>query len=130
MPQSPKSNIDTYGLTHLKTKLMGDVEKDLTRLERIADLVSGHVTKDDGLALAGTGNTRRSRLFRACGRRYRPTLSWHRSLKHLLLVKQPFRRQRGPVVGVGDPRNHSQGRIVWRTGNELKWTLCFSTWEA
>ena len=92
LPQSLEANIDAYGLTHLKIKLMGDVEKDLARLERIADLVAGHVTTDYGFTLDGNEQYTEVAPFRSVWEAIQTDAQLAPFLKHLLFVEQPFRR--------------------------------------
>ncbi len=92
LPQSLEASIDTYGLTHFKIKLAGNVEQDLSRLERIADLVAGRATPDYGFTLDGNEQYTEVAPFRRVWEAIQTDPPLAPFVKHLLFVEQPFRR--------------------------------------
>jgi hypothetical protein len=92
LPQSLEASIKTYGLSHFKIKLAGDVEKDAARLKRLATLIAAHAPKDYAYTLDANENFQSLAPFR----RLWQTLSADASLKdflaHLLFIEQPVHR--------------------------------------
>jgi hypothetical protein len=92
LPQSLEASILAYGLNHLKIKLWGDVEKDLDRLGKIAELLEKHVGKGYAFTLDGNEQYTDIASFREVwdGLISEPALSGF--MQGLLFVEQPLRR--------------------------------------
>lgn len=90
LPHSLAANIETYGLTHLKIKLCGDAERDLSRLKQIAWLMAGQET----CAFTLDGNEQYTEVapFRALWEAIYGDASLASFMKGLVFVEQPLRR--------------------------------------
>jgi len=91
LPAALDEIIRAYGLTHFKIKLSGDVERDRTRLRRIAEVI-GREASACRFTLDGNENFHAVAPFRALweGLHADPLLT--RFLGGLIFVEQPFYR--------------------------------------
>ncbi len=91
LPRTLEEIIRTYGLTHFKIKLGGDVERDRARLRRIAEVI-GREAKACRFTLDGNENFHAVAPFRALweGLHADPVLA--EFLRDLIFVEQPFHR--------------------------------------
>ena len=65
LPYTLKENIEAYGLRYFKIKLCGDLEKDRSRLARLAPLLARHVGPDLRFSLDGNEQFKDLNAFRA-----------------------------------------------------------------
>jgi hypothetical protein len=98
LPQSLESFIREHGLTHFKIKLGGDVEKDVARLRRLAEVLPSEAK----FTLDGNENYHAVEPFRAlwgelCGD---PVIS--RLMGGLIFVEQPFHRDIALSAATGE----------------------------
>lgn len=91
LPQSLDDCIDTYGLTHFKIKLCGDVPRDIDRLRQLASIITA---RTDTFAFSLDGNEQYTQVepFREVWQSLiaEPTLATF--MNGLLFVEQPFHR--------------------------------------
>lgn len=93
LPQALTDAIDTYGLTHFKVKVCGDLEIDVPRLKRLAALFAQKVPTYR-LTLDGNEQYRTIAQFREHWEAYlaEPELREFLSSEHLIFVEQPMYR--------------------------------------
>lgn len=101
LPHSLVAAVRTYGLTHFKVKLCGDLDRDLPRLAAISDALreaGGEVR----LTLDCNEQYRDPQRFRADWARLTedPGSAW--LMSRLLFVEQPFHRDVALGAGVGE----------------------------
>ncbi|MGA1199564.1 MAG: hypothetical protein ACO36I_23960, partial [Candidatus Latescibacterota bacterium] len=90
LPHSLAANIEAYGLTHLKIKLCGDAERDLSRLKQIAWLMAGQETCQ--FTLDGNEQYTEVAPFRSLWNAIYGDVRLKSFMKGLIFVEQPFRR--------------------------------------
>lgn len=91
LPRTLEEIIRTYGLTHFKIKLSGDVEKDRVRLRRIAEVI-GREARACHFTLDGNENFHTVAPFRALWEELHADPALAQFLKGLIFVEQPFYR--------------------------------------
>jgi hypothetical protein len=93
LPQALHDAIDTYGLTHFKVKVCGNLEVDVPRLKRLAVLFADKVPAYR-LTLDGNEQYRTIAQFREHWEAYlaEPELREFLSPEHLIFVEQPMYR--------------------------------------
>ncbi len=91
LPQSLEASLEADGLTHLKIKLCGDIQRDRLRLHRIVDLLKAS-DPECAFTLDGNENYKAVAPFRHLWESFRedPTIAGF--LDHLIFVEQPFHR--------------------------------------
>lgn len=89
LPQSLEAVIATYGITHLKIKLAGDIKRDVERLQSTARLMTG---RDYAFTLDGNENYRDVEPFRELWSRLSSDASLAPFLARLIFVEQPMHR--------------------------------------
>jgi hypothetical protein len=99
LPQSLAAAIAEYGLTHFKIKLSGDIEKDRTRLKRVAELLK-HAAPTYAYTLDGNENFRELRPFRELWDSLIADKSLETFLSRLIFVEQPIHRDAALAVGL------------------------------
>lgn len=101
LPQALLDAIDAYGLTHFKVKICGNLEVDVPRLERLAELFTEKVPSYQ-LTLDGNEQYRSLAQFREHWEAYleRPALREFLSPEHLIFVEQPMHRDDALKDGV------------------------------
>lgn len=90
LPQSLESCVARYGLRHFKIKVMGDTDRDLDRLDRVAALLEQRTSGDFAFSLDGNeqfGSVEAFRTFYGGLAERLPAF-----LKRLLFVEQPLPR--------------------------------------
>jgi L-alanine-DL-glutamate epimerase-like enolase superfamily enzyme len=92
LPQSLADCIARYGLRHFKIKLGGQVEADLDRLARSADVISTGTGGRFAFSLDGNENYRAVESFREFWERARGRPRLADFLARLLFVEQPLHR--------------------------------------
>lgn len=91
LPQSLAACIDRYGLRHFKVKVSGDLESDVERAGRIADVIIAHAGEDFAFTLDGNEQFRALAPFRDYWKSL--TAAAPGSLfERLSFVEQPFHR--------------------------------------
>ena len=91
LPQSLESCIRTYGLTHLKVKLSGDLERDSDRLGRIASLMAARGGRA-AFTLDANEHFRQVDAFRQHWESLGRIAALEPVLARLLFVEQPLHR--------------------------------------
>ena len=92
LPQSLAACVRTYGLTHFKLKLCGDLAKDVARLRQIAVVLAE--TVGDGYAFTLDGNEQYKSVSDFCHawETFQTEPSLRGFMPHLLFVEQPLHR--------------------------------------
>ena len=105
LPHSLDANIQTYGLTHLKIKLCGDAEKDLSRLKQIAALMA----RQNSCAFTLDGNEQYTEVapFRALWQALHEDDALASFMAGLIFVEQPLHRDIALSPSVRD------GLVAW-----------------
>lgn len=93
LPQALDDTIAAYGLTHFKVKVCGQLEVDVPRLKRLAEMFA-RLVPDYRLTLDGNEQYQTIALFRDHWERYQaePELREFLSPRHLIFVEQPMFR--------------------------------------
>jgi len=92
LPQSLEACIKVYGLTHFKLKIGGDIEEDVARLRRIADVIEGAVVGEYAFTLDGNEQYSSVADFRVFWQAIANDPELSGFLSRLLLVEQPLHR--------------------------------------
>lgn len=92
LPQALEACIHTYGLTHFKLKVRGDMDADLARLERIAVVLERACRETYAFTLDCNEAYTSVERFRAFWEELLRRRSLAAFLRHLLYVEQPFHR--------------------------------------
>ena len=92
LPQSLEACIEFYGIKHLKIKLNGVLDQDLSRLNAIEALVSEIDIKDFGFTLDGNEQFKDVHSFRNFWDALHGSERMCRFFDHLIFVEQPFHR--------------------------------------
>ena len=106
LPQSLDECIRTYGLTHFKIKLCGDVAEDLHRLRRLAEVIAAE-SPNYAFTLDGNENFHSIEPFRALWKSLTDDTALHPFLQRLLFVEQPLHRD----VALSEPVKHAM--LAW-----------------
>ena len=103
LPQALVDVIDAYGLVHFKVKVCGQLEVDVPRLERLAELF-GRQVPGYRITLDGNEQFRSLAQFREHWDSYlqRPALRQLLSREHLIFVEQPLHRDDALADPVGE----------------------------
>ena len=91
LPQALEDCVRTYGLTHFKVKLCGDIERDRERLHRLASLLERE-SPGCKFTLDGNENYRAVAPFRALWEQFLADPIIARFLAGLIFVEQPLHR--------------------------------------
>ena len=91
LPQSLEAAVRTYGLKHLKIKVSGNLESDVARLRRIAEVMAV-LEPDFQFSLDGNEQFQSLDAFREFWQRLTEDSSLAGFLQRLLFVEQPFHR--------------------------------------
>jgi L-alanine-DL-glutamate epimerase-like enolase superfamily enzyme len=91
LPQSLEACVRAYGLTHFKIKLSGNVDDDVERLRRIADLV-GKVSPEYRYTLDANENFPDVETFRTFWSRFKEDASMRDFVARLIVAEQPLHR--------------------------------------
>lgn len=91
LPQSLEACARTYGLTHFKIKLAGDVKLDVDRVRRIADAL-GRVSPDYRVTVDANENFSDVGTFRAFWDSLKSEPSLRELMSRLIFVEQPIHR--------------------------------------
>jgi hypothetical protein len=92
LPQSLEACIRTYGLTHFKLKVSGDLAHDVARLRQIAVAVDTHAPPDYAFTLDGNEQYHDIVSFQEAWRTFGAEPSLRAFMRHLLFVEQPLHR--------------------------------------
>lgn len=93
LPQSLAACIDAYGLRHFKVKVNGQIDHDIERLHRVADVIERHATTPDYLfSLDGNEQSRSVAEFQEFWQALGRSPKLQAFLKHLYFVEQPWHR--------------------------------------
>jgi len=92
LPQSLAACIGVYGLRHFKIKVGGDVERDIERLRRVAELIQACAPADHAFSLDGNEQFISFSHFRSFWEEVCVHSVLRTFLEHLLFVEQPFHR--------------------------------------
>lgn len=92
LPQSLAACIQTYGLRHFKLKVGGDVDQDVERLRRIADVIEAHAPADYAFSIDGNEQYTSLEVFRRLWESLVAREEMTPFLSHLLFVEQPLHR--------------------------------------
>ena len=113
LPHSLANNIRTYGLTHFKIKLGGNIDIDSERLTRIAGIVTSEAGNEAQFTLDGNENYRTVGDFRTAW----DTFAQDNTLQsfmtnHLLFVEQPIHRDSALTEDVAQEFAVLDGRSI------------------
>lgn len=103
LPQSLEASIRTYGLTHFKLKLSGDLARDVARLRQIAVVLSsatGATGEDYAFTLDGNEQYHDVETFINAWRTFAAEPSLRTFMRHVLFVEQPLHRDVALSEGV------------------------------
>lgn len=103
LPQSLEASIRTYGLTHFKLKLSGDLARDVARLRQIAVVLSntsGATGEDYAFTLDGNEQYHDVEAFIHAWRTFAAEPSLRTFMRHVLFVEQPLHRDVALSEGV------------------------------
>src|SRR2546421_286790 len=92
LPQSLEDCIKTYGLTHFKIKLSGDVDHDLSRLRALAKLITTHAPRHFAYTLDGNENYKQIEPFQNLWRTLQAEKDLSLFLSKCLFIEQPLHR--------------------------------------
>lgn len=92
LPQSLEDCIRAYGLRYFKIKLLGDAERDVDRVRRIADVIARTAGDDYLHTLDGNENFKAVEPFRRFWERLMADPALAAFLRKLIFVEQPFHR--------------------------------------
>lgn len=92
LPQSFEAVLQQYGVNYLKIKIQGDVEKDLTRLTTIANIVEKLGFEDFQFTLDGNEQYHDLSDFRTLWEAIAGEPRLQEFMQHLLFVEQPLHR--------------------------------------
>jgi hypothetical protein len=100
LPQSLEASIRSYGLTHFKIKLSGDIENDLPRMRRVAVLLAAS-TAEYAFTLDLNEQYRTVDAVQQTWQALRDDAALASFLPHLLFVEQPLHRDvaLSPAIG-------------------------------
>lgn len=102
LPQSLEACIRTYGLTHFKIKLWGDVPRDIARAKQIAAVLERSVTGADyRYTFDANENFQSVEVFREFWQKLSAEASLRNFLSRLLFVEQPLHRDVAMSAEVG-----------------------------
>jgi hypothetical protein len=93
LPESLADDIDAYGLTYFKIKVRGDVEVDVARLRRIAELFRSRGLEEFRFTLDGNEQFYDVETFRAFWDRIRGDEALSAFFSRLIFIEQPFTRK-------------------------------------
>lgn len=109
LPQSLASAIGTYGLTHFKIKLCGQVDRDLDRLRRVAAVFAAAGVREPKWTLDGNEQFTELPPFRSFWERFRSEAGLAALRAGLIVVEQPLHR----AVALGEETGREMRR--WET---------------
>ncbi|MBI3876035.1 MAG: hypothetical protein HY300_08795, partial [Verrucomicrobia bacterium] len=92
LPQSLAACILHYGLRHFKIKVNGDLERDLARLHRVAEVIQQNVAGDFAFTLDGNEQFKSFAEFRVFWEAVTASEKLKEFLRRLLFVEQPVHR--------------------------------------
>ena len=92
LPQSLEAGIRAYGLRHFKLKVNGQLESDLQRLLRCAEVIGKWAPADFAFSLDGNEQFASIEAFRVFWEKAQGERGLREFLKHLLFVEQPVHR--------------------------------------
>jgi hypothetical protein len=92
LPQSLAACIRAYGLRHFKIKVNGNLDHDLPRLSRVAEVLDAEAPADYAFSLDGNEQFRTLAAFQAYWQDLTGRPGLRRFWSHLLFVEQPFHR--------------------------------------
>jgi hypothetical protein len=92
LPQSLEACITHYGLRHFKIKVNGDLERDLERLHRVAEVIESRAGADFAFTLDGNEQFKSAGEFRAFWMAVTGSARLRGFLSRLLFVEQPLHR--------------------------------------
>jgi hypothetical protein len=107
LPHSLDASIRAYGLTHFKLKLGGDINADIERLTRIADVVDNAVDVEYALTIDGNEQYTEVAAFRELWEALNSNPALARFLEQLIFVEQPLKR----TVALSDTTQ--QAMLAW-----------------
>ncbi|MCH2132219.1 MAG: hypothetical protein MK116_00565 [Phycisphaerales bacterium] len=110
LPESLDEDIEAHGLTHFKVKVGGDIEQDLDRLLRVADVVLSRV-ETPAFTLDGNEQYRSMSAVAELLDRLNENPQGKHLLENLLLIEQPLSRsitfQEEPNQGIEKVSAHA-----------------------
>jgi hypothetical protein len=92
LPQSLAACIRRYGLKHFKTKVSGNLESDIERLEQISAVISRHASPKFVFTMDGNEQFRSLDSFQEFWGSITDVDRLQSFFEHLLFVEQPFHR--------------------------------------
>lgn len=92
LPHSLEACIQTYGLTHFKLKIGGNLTEDVARLQQIAAVIDRAGVKGFAFTLDGNEQYKTVESFKAFWQQLSRNPSLADFLEHLLFVEQPLHR--------------------------------------
>ena len=92
LPQSLEACVRTYGLTHFKLKLSGDLARDVARLRQIAVVLESAVGQDYAFTLDGNEQYKSVGAFQEAWRTFAAEPSLRPFIGQALFVEQPLHR--------------------------------------
>jgi hypothetical protein len=102
LPQSLEACIHTYGLTHFKLKLCGDVLRDIERVRRVADVAERNVAGGRYAFTAdGNENFKAVEPFREFWTKLTAEPSLRNFVRNVIFVEQPLHRDAALSAEVG-----------------------------
>ncbi|MEW6306567.1 MAG: hypothetical protein AB1705_24135 [Verrucomicrobiota bacterium] len=92
LPQSLEACIRAYQLRHFKLKVNGQLEGDVARLHRIAEILEAHAPRDYAFTIDGNEQFKAIGAFQAFWEAVRQSPKLAGFLKHMLFIEQPLHR--------------------------------------